>query len=348
MGDDKPSEDVRIDGRRRLSASPSDVMDLARIEDRMSFAYFERCGINRSDNAITIESAAGTVHVPAASLSVLMLGPGTTISHRAMEAIGENGATVIWVGEHGVRMYAFGKPLTHSSALLQRQAAMVSNTRSRLVVARKMYQMRFAGEDVSKLTMQQLRGREGVRVKRVYKKVAEQYGVAWSGRLYDPSDFDGGSDIDRALTVAHACLYGLAHAAIVALGCSPGLGFVHTGHERSFVYDIADLYKAEVSIPIAFKIAADGTSDIAGDVRHAMRDEIYRTRLIKRMVKDIKMLLFYDDEAGLEGDVVMLWDEKGEDVRSGVLYFDGEPEPFDEEAGSQSNLTDDDEAGRFE
>lgn len=274
MADDVPSGGVGTGGRERLATSPSDVMDLARIEDRMSFAYFERCGINRSDNAITIESAAGTVHVPAASLSVLMLGPGTTISHRAMEAIGENGATVIWVGERGVRMYAFGKPLTHSSALLQRQASMVSNTRQRLSVARKMYQMRFKGENVSKLTMQQLRGREGVRVKRVYKRMAEEYKVAWSGRMYDPSDFDRGSDIDQALTVAHSCLYGLAHAAIVALGCSPGLGFVHTGHERSFVYDIADLYKADVSIPVAFKVVASGTSDIAGDVRRAMRDEI--------------------------------------------------------------------------
>lgn len=327
MEGDGAGKDVPVGGRGHLSASPSDVMDLARIEDRMSFAYFERCGINRSDNAITIESAAGTVHVPAASLSVLMLGPGTTITHRAMEAIGENGATVIWVGERGVRMYAFGKPLTHSSALLQRQAAMVSNTRSRLAVARKMYQMRFAGEDVSKLTMQQLRGREGVRVKRVYKKVAEECGVAWNGRMYDPSNFDGGSDIDQALTVAHACLYGLAHAAIVALGCSPGLGFVHTGHERSFVYDIADLYKAEISIPVAFKIVASGTGDIPGEVRRAMRDEIYRTRLIKTMVKDIKGLLLYDDEEGLEGDVVMLWDEKGEDVRSGVQYHYGSVRP---------------------
>lgn len=305
-----------------LSSAPSDIMELSRIEDRVSFAYFERCGINRSDNAITVESAAGTVYVPAASLSVLMLGPGTTISHRAMEMIGDNGVTVIWVGEHGVRMYAFGKPLTHSSALLQRQAALVSNKRSRLEVARKMYLMRFEGEDVAGLTMQQLRGREGARVRRIYKKISEETGVPWGGRMYDPSDFAAGSDIDQALSAAHSCLYGISHAAIASLGCSPGLGFVHSGHERSFVYDIADLYKAEVSIPVAFRVTASGTSDIPGDVRRAMRDEIYRTGLIKRIVKDIKLLLATEDDIELDGDVVLLWDEKNESVPSGVQYED--------------------------
>ena len=255
-------------------------------------------------------------------LSVLMLGPGTTISHRAMEMIGDNGVTVIWAGERGVRMYAFGKPLTHSSALLQRQAALVSNKRSRLEVARKMYLMRFEGEDVAGLTMQQLRGREGTRVRRIYKKISEETGIPWSGRMYDPSDYAAGSDIDQALSAAHSCLYGISHAAIASLGCSPGLGFVHSGHERSFVYDIADLYKAEVSIPVAFRVTASGTSDIPGDVRRAMRDEIYRTGLIKRIVKDIKLLLATEEDIELGGDVVLLWDEKNESVPSGVQYDD--------------------------
>lgn len=317
-----------------LASAPSDIIELSRIEDRASFAYFERCGINRADNAITVESAAGTVYVPAASLSVLMLGPGTTISHRAMEMIGDNGVTVIWVGERGVRMYAFGKPLTHSSALLQRQAALVSNKRSRLEVARKMYLMRFEGEDVAGLTMQQLRGREGARVRRIYKKISEETGVPWSGRMYDPSDYAAGSDIDQALSAAHSCLYGISHAAIASLGCSPGLGFVHSGHERSFVYDIADLYKAEVSIPVAFRVTASGTCDIPGDVRRAMRDEIYRTGLIKRIVKDIKLLLATEEDIGLDGDVVLLWDEKNESVPSGVQYEDPcerSPSPADAE-----------------
>jgi CRISPR-associated protein Cas1 len=68
------------------------------------------------------------------------------------------------------------------------------------------------------------------------------------------SDYESGTEINKALSAANVCLYGLCHSAIVALGLSPGLGFIHTGHERSFVYDIADLYKAEIAIPVAFEM----------------------------------------------------------------------------------------------
>lgn len=320
-------------GKRRPSSPgtpPPDIVDLVRVEDRLSFAYFEHCKIHRDDNAITVSDSEGTIHVPAASLSVLMLGPGCSVTHGAMNVIGDNGATVLWVGERGIRMYACGKPLTHSSALLQRQALLVSNSRERLAVARKMYGMRFAGEDVEHLTMQQLRGREGARVRRVYRECSQGTGVAWDKRTYDPDDYDEGSEINKALSAAHTCLYGLAHAAIVALGCSPGLGFVHTGHERSFVYDVADLYKAETSIPVAFEVAAKEPDDIGSCVRRAMRDAVYDLSLLKRMVRDIRWLLSGDGEGGPESlavqndsaeeDHVSLWDEHAGEVAAGVAY----------------------------
>lgn len=234
------------------SVVPPVLADLVRADERISFLYFERCIVNQAENAITITDDEGTIRIPVATLGVLMLGPGTTISHKAMASIGENGASVVWVGERGVRMYASGRPLTHSSRLLICQAKLVSNARTRLAVARRMYQMRFPEEDVSSLTMQQLRGREGARIRRVYRHWSKETGVEWKRREFDPEDYDAGSEINKALSAAHFCLYGVAHAVIVALGCSPGLGFVHTGHERSFVYDVADLYKAELSIPVAF------------------------------------------------------------------------------------------------
>lgn len=317
---------------RTPGASLPELGDLARFEDRLSFLYFERCVISQEDNAIAVIDDEGTVRIPAASLSVLMLGPGTRVSHRAMAAIGDNGATVVWTGERGVRMYAFGKPLTHSSLLLQRQARLVSNTRSRLAVARKMHQMRFPGEDVSELNMRQLRGREGARVRRVYRNLAEETGVEWNRREYDPSDYDDGSDINQALSAAHACLYGLAHAAIISLGCSPGLGFVHVGHDRSFVYDIADLYKAELSIPVAFRTVADNPEDVGSATRRNMRDAVYDLSILERMVKDIKGLLAEDVLGGAEAvgalaDVdcgeenhLGLWDEKQGEVPAGKSY----------------------------
>lgn len=310
----------------KRGAPPPDIADLARVEDRISFLYFEHCKINRADNAITVRNDQGTTYVPSAILSVLMLGPGTDITHDAMKLIGESGVSVVWVGERGIRMYAFGQPLTHSSALLQQQAKLVANTRTRLAVARKMYSMRFAGEDVSKLTMAQLRGREGVRVRRVYKKWSQETGVAWDQRTYNPVDFDDATEINKALSAAHVCLYALAYSAIVALGCSPGLGFVHTGHEKSFVYDIADLYKAEISIPVAFKTAAEHPDDIGAETRRNMRDEIYDLSILSRMVHDIKGLLLAGDADGKAGDIdpssnhLGLWDEKTGEVPAGKSY----------------------------
>ena len=130
---------------------------------------------------MSITDSRGTAYVPAASLGVLMLGPGTNISHRAVELLGDSGSSVVWVGEHGVRYYAHGRPLTHSSRLIAAQAELVSNTRKRLAVARTMYGMRFPGEDVSRYTMQQLRGREGARIRALYRKLSKQYGVPWEG-----------------------------------------------------------------------------------------------------------------------------------------------------------------------
>ncbi len=233
-----------------------DLQALPQIRDRMTFLYLERCQINRQDSAITVIDEDGIVLIPAAAISVLLLGPGTTVTHRAMELIGDAGVCIIWVGEHGVRYYASGRPLTHKAGLLMRQAALASNQKQHLEVVRKMFQLRFPGEDISHLTLPQLRGREGARVRSAYRRAAEEWGIDWNGRVYDPENFAEGDAVNQALSAGHACLYGLAHAVIVAMGCSAGLGFVHIGHENSFVYDIADLYKAETTIPIAFEIAA--------------------------------------------------------------------------------------------
>ncbi|MDE6091485.1 MAG: type I-E CRISPR-associated endonuclease Cas1e, partial [Ruminococcus sp.] len=267
-----------------------DIQALPQITDRITFLYLEHCKINRQDSAITVLDDKGITNIPSGIISVLMLGPGTEITHRAMELIGDSGISICWIGEHGVRYYAGGRPLTHSSRLILKQAELVSNQRKHLDVVKKMYNIRFPDEDVSGLTLQQLRGREGSRIRKVYKESSKKWGVPWNGREYNPEDFNASDLVNQALSAGHACLYGLAHAVICAIGCSPALGFVHVGHERSFVYDIADLYKAEITIPIAFEIAAQETEDISRVIRHRVRDEMVKTRLIERMVKDIKYL----------------------------------------------------------
>ena len=298
-----------------------DLQALPQLRDRMTFLYLERCQINRQDSAITVIDEEGIVLIPAAAISVLLLGPGTTVTHRAMELIGDAGVCIIWVGEHGVRYYASGRPLTHKAGLLMRQAALASNQKQHLEVVRKMYQLRFPGEDISHLTLPQLRGREGARVRSAYRRAAEEWGIDWNGRVYDPENFAEGDAVNQALSAGHACLYGLAHAVIVAMGCSAGLGFVHIGHENSFVYDIADLYKAETTIPIAFEIAAQQPDDLPAMTRRRVRDTFVLQHILERMVRDIKWLLS-DSEGNSppEEDTVLLWNNQREALRNGVSY----------------------------
>lgn len=307
-------------------APPPDLSELVRVQDRMTFIYLERCVVNRDANAITATDERGTVHIPAASLSTLLLGPGVNVSHQAMVLLAESGSTAVWIGERGVRYYAHGRSLAQSGRLLEAQAELVSNRSSRLRVARQMYAMRFEGEDTSGLTMQQLRGREGARVRRCYREQAKLHGIEWGRRRYDPRDFSSGDPINQALSAAHTALYGLAHAVIVGLGASPGLGFIHTGHARSFVYDIADLYKAEYSIPCAFEVASGGYQDVGAETRRAMRDRFRDGALLDRCARDVRQLLLPDEEdadqaaPGEEG-VVRLWAGDGT-VPGGVAYGD--------------------------
>jgi len=302
---------------------PVDISELVRAKDRLSFVYLERCVVHREDNAITAMDDRGTIHIPAATLGALLLGPGTNVSHQAMVLLAESGATAVWVGERGVRYYAHGRGLSQSSRLLAAQAAAVSNQSARLRVARAMYAMRFPEEDVATATMQQLRGKEGVRVRRLYRAHADRTGVEWSKREYDRADFSGASAVNQALSAATTCLYGIAHAVIVALGCSPGLGFVHTGHSRSFVFDIADLYKAAIAIPVAFDIAASDSEDIPGDTRRAVRDAVHDGDILAQCSRDIQRLLLPDgDEDAQEWNVVRLWDGGTGSVAAGKSYGD--------------------------
>ena len=299
------------------------ITSLPHVEDRISYIYLEKAKINRNDGAITSTNEDGTLYIPAGDLSLLILGPGTTITHRALELIGDAGVTVIWTGEQGVRYYASGRALTHSSSMLETQAKLFSNQRKHLDVVRKMYEMRFPGEDISKLTLQQLRGREGARVRNIYRQLSKKWNVEWNGRHYKPNDINASDPVNQALTYGNACLYGLAHSVICALGCSPGLGFVHVNHELSFVYDIADLYKAEYSIPIAFEVAASHYEKIESAVRMKCRDKFVELKLLEKMVRDIKYLLS-DSSADLEKDLIYLWDNKEGTVPHGVSYKEGD------------------------
>ena len=303
---------------------PAKVQELSRLVDRVSFLYIERAIIHRDSNALTVQMQKGTVHVPAATLGVVMFGPGTNVTHQAMLLLADSGASSVWVGEEGVRYYAHGRPLARTSRLLEAQVAAVTNRRERLAVAKRMYALRFPGEDVSGATMQQLRGKEGARVRRLYRDHATERGLTWKGRNYDIEDFDASDDLNAAISAATTCLYGIVHAVTVSLGCSPALGFVHTGHDRSFVFDVADLYKMSVAVPVAFDVVASGSQDVPADVRRAMREAIHQSALLTSCVRDIQFLLSSDGEVEVEADITYLWDAEDRLIAGGQNHASGE------------------------
>ncbi|MFJ8692800.1 type I-E CRISPR-associated endonuclease Cas1e [Streptomyces roseolilacinus] len=296
--------------------------ELTRVSDRISFVYLERCTVHRDANAIIAEDADGVTHIPSATIGTLLLGPGTRVTHQAMTVLGESGAAVAWVGEQGVRYYAGGRALTRSSALVEAQATRWANPRSRIAVARAMYRMRFPDEDPATLRRQELLGREGTRVKECYRHEAARTGFPWRGRHYDRNDFTAGDAANQAITAAAQCMYGITHAVVAALGCSPGLGFIHSGHELSFVMDIADLYKTEIGIPLAFDVAAEGNEDVGSRTRRALRDRIHQTRLLDRCVRDITQLLTPAHTQPDDTDLVTLQTDGGLHLTSGKNYAD--------------------------
>lgn len=294
--------------------------DLHRVSDRVSTLYIEKCHVDRDDNAVVLVNRERTIRVPAAMVASLLLGPGTRVTYAAIALLANSGTAVCWVGERGVRLYASGLGPSRGAELLIRQAYLVTRTKERLSVARRMYAMRFPDEDVADLTMQQLRGREGARVKKLYRWHSARTGVPWSGRIYKPGQpFEAGDDVNRLLSAGHSCLYAVCHAAIVGIGASPGLGFVHTGGATSFVLDMADLYKADYTIPLAFDLAASGRIG-ERDARLAFRDKVADGKLMSRIVRDVKELLLGEGTEPTELDANELWDEELGSVPGGVNW----------------------------
>lgn len=302
-----------------------DLHELPKLRDSLSYLYVERAVLNQKDHAIEyIREDEGRVMIPVAALSVLMLGPGTRITHAAIRTLADNGCSVVWVGEEGTKFYAQGGGETRRSFHTLRQAELSCDPQLRLGVIRRMYQMRFPEPLASDLTLEQIRGMEGSRVRSAYYQASKTYGVPWHGRSYDRGNWGNSDPINRVLSAANALLNGLCHTAIVSGGYSPALGFIHTGKQLSFVYDVADLYKAEITIPLAFKVVSESKEKVEARVRQACREKFRETKLLERILPDIDRLLeidsLADEEAGdYDRDPALpapLWDEVEEEEPS--------------------------------
>lgn len=273
------------------------LRELPKFRDGMSYLYVDRAIVEQEAKGIALYREDGVVAVPAASLGVLALGPGTRVTHAAIKSLAENGCSVIWVGEDMTRFYAQGLGETRSATRLLRQARAVSDPKQHMEVVLRLYRSRFPEPLPDGLTIQQIRGREGVRVREAYAHASRETGVEWSGRSYKRASWNDTDPVNRALSTGSSLLYGVCHAAIVSAGYSTALGFIHTGKQLSFVYDIADLYKATTVIPAAFAVTAESPEGVESRVRTTLREKLRSARLLETVVSDLHRL--FD---GLDGD----------------------------------------------
>lgn len=262
------------------------------MKERVSLAFIEHGRIDMLDGAFLVIHKDGTrTHIPVGSVACLMLEPGTRITHRAVALAAKVGTLVVWIGEAGVRLYAAGQPGGARSDRLLYQARLALDDQARLKVVRKMYEVRFGEEPPSRRSVEQLRGIEGVRVRETYKRLAQRHGVKWTRRDYDPTNWEGADIANRCLSSATSCLYGVTEAAMLAAGYAPAVGFIHTGKPLSFIYDIADLFKFDTVVPVAFQLAASSPQNAERRVRIACRDIFRETKLLARIIPTIEQVL---------------------------------------------------------
>lgn len=298
-----------------------DLQELPKLRDSITYIYFEHAIIEQDTQSIVAIRKDGRVPIPVAATTCLLLGPGTSITHAAIRTIGENGCMVIWCGERASRFYASGMGETRSAKNLLLQAECCTNPDKHMKIVRRMYELRFPGINTEGMTLQQIRGMEGIRVRKAYELFAKRSGIKWKKRSYKTESWEEADPINRALSEANAMLYGLCHAAIVSMGFSPGLGFIHAGKQLSFVYDIADLYKTDTTIPVAFEATAKG-GDLHKEIRVLCRSYFSAAGLLDRIPRDLMDLFGNMDEGNNASAVGDLWSEDG--VISGGKNYAGE------------------------
>lgn len=263
------------------------------IKERVSVIFIERGEIDVLDGAFVVVDVTGIrTHIPIGGVACIMLEPGTRVSHRAAALATRAGTLLVWVGEAGVRLYSAGQPGGARADRLLYQAKLALDENLRLKVVRKMYAIRFGEEPPARRSVEQLRGIEGARVRQTYQLLALKFGVSWKGRDYDADEWDSADLPNRCLSAATSCLYGVTEAAVLAAGYAPAVGFIHTGKPLSFVYDVADIYKFDTVVPVAFKVAASnppGNPERA--VRLGCRDIFRQSKLLDRIIPDIEEIL---------------------------------------------------------
>lgn len=266
---------------------------LPQVKERYPFIFLEHGKLVVDDSSVKwIDSTNEVIRLPIATINTLFLGPGTSVTHEAVKTLAAANCSLFWVGEDCLLFYAVGETPTADTRNFRHQMELACSPGHRLDVARRMFLHRFPNEDISNKSLQELMGMEGRRVKQCYETAALKYQVGWDGRSFVPGKFQMSNLTNQILTACNAAMYGIVSSVIHSLGYSPHIGFVHTGSPLPFVYDIADLYKDEISIDLAFSL----TKKLAGNydravVSDSFRERIISTNLLRRIADDIPKVL---------------------------------------------------------
>ena len=279
-------------------------LDSVRVphKDRAGLLYLARGALTARDGTLAFlqgeatEADAltqGDYAIPLQGVSMILLGPGSTVSHDALRLLAHARTALAAVGEDGVRLYTAPPLIPDRSGLARRHARMWANENLRIPTARRMYAWRF-GKVLPHRSLDVLRGIEGARMKESYRLLAQQIGVEWHGRRYDRNN-PGAADLpNQGLNHAASAVEGAAAIAVAATGTIPQLGFIHEDPGQSFVLDIADLYRDLVTIPCAFRaakrVAARHDENIERAARRLTGRELARQQVIHAMIERIKSL----------------------------------------------------------
>lgn len=281
-------------------------LETARIpyKDRHGLLWLSRGNLVVEDGTLHFHAAtgpdfaSGDYTIPFQMISLILLGPGTTISHDVLRLLARHGTGLAAVGQNGVRMYT-APPLGKSvSELARRQVYLWTDKKSRLEIARAMYAWRLRGE-IPSSQIEVLRGIEGMRMKEVYRIQAQKYGINWRGRRYDRANPDAADLPNQAINHAATAVEAAAIIAVAATGTIPQLGFIHEVANISLPLDLADLFRDDVTIPGAFqavhRFQKDGRMTLEQNVRSVIGRALKDKKVIPRMIDQIKELFHADD-----------------------------------------------------
>ena len=267
--------------------------------DRHGLVWLDRGRLEVEDGCLRFvtagggDLAAGDYQIPHQGISIVLLGPGASVTHDALRLLARHGCALAAIGDGAVRFYTAPPLMPDTSAIARAQVRLWADPESRMEVARAMYAVRF-GEIVRTRDIEVLRGQEGARIKRSYQLAAERHGIAWRGRHYDRADPNAGTLPNQALNHAASAMRAAACVAVASLGAIPQLGFIHEESGQAFVLDIADLHRHDVTLDIAFGAAkeAEKSGDPIDRLTRRRAARLFRQRgVIPSMIDRIKMLI---------------------------------------------------------